>query len=94
MPLLRKQDAFQAETCLDESQSKMNYRSVISVGGDPDKLYECLSPEQMSYDRSGFTIKKTKEGLSFEVDAKDAVAFRATLNAIAQLLIIFEKAKK
>ncbi|HII71400.1 TPA: hypothetical protein HA265_01445 [Candidatus Woesearchaeota archaeon] len=70
------------------------YTATISVKGDPEKLYECLAPEQVEYDRSSFNIKKIKDGLEFEITSKDATALRATLNAISQSLIIFEKAAK
>ncbi|MFC1722524.1 KEOPS complex subunit Pcc1 [Nanoarchaeota archaeon] len=68
--------------------------ATVIAEGDPDKLHECISPEQMSYDRSSFTIKKVDKGLQFDVEAKDPVALRATLNTISQLLIVYEQGKK
>lgn len=72
----------------------MDYTAKLFVKGDPDRLFECLETEETSFDRSSFTIKKKDDGLKFDVEAKDAVALRATLNTISQLLIIFEGARK
>jgi len=72
----------------------MSYFGKITVTGDPEKLYECIAPEEMSYERSSFKIKKTKEGIEFDIEAKDATAFRATLSSISQILLVFEQAKK
>ncbi len=66
----------------------------IFAEGDSDKLYECIIPEQVEYDRSSFKIKKVEGGLEFHVESKDPVALRATLNAISQMLIIYEQGKK
>ncbi|MBW2972219.1 hypothetical protein KY359_04250 [Candidatus Woesearchaeota archaeon] len=73
---------------------KMECTASVFVKGDPDRLLECLSPEETSFDRSSFTITKKEGGVEFDVVAKDAVALRATLNTISQLLIIFEGAAK
>jgi tRNA threonylcarbamoyladenosine modification (KEOPS) complex Pcc1 subunit len=72
----------------------MECSAKVFAKGDPEKLYECLAPEDTKFDRSSFTVKKTEEGVEFDVKAKDAVALRATLNSISQLLIIFEGASK
>jgi len=69
----------------------MSYTATVFAKGDSDKLYECIENEQMSYDRSEYTIKKVEGGIEFHIQSKDAVALRATLNAISQLLIVFEK---
>ncbi|MBW2997236.1 hypothetical protein KY349_02765 [Candidatus Woesearchaeota archaeon] len=72
----------------------MDYTAKIFVKCDPDKLAECLAPEETSFDRSSFTFSKKEGGLEFNIDANDAVALRATLNTISQLLIVFEGARK
>lgn len=74
--------------CLLECNAK------ISVQGDAEKLFECFKPEEMSFERSSFTINKREDGLDFEIAAKDAVALRATINSITQLLTVFEGANK
>ena len=72
----------------------MDYTAKLSVKGNPEKLIECFKPEEKDFDRSSFTINKTEDGVVFDIAAKDAVALRATLNSISQLLIVFEGAKK
>ena len=72
----------------------MECSAKVFAKGDPEKLYECLAAEDTNFERSSFIVKKTKDGVEFDVKAKDAVALRATLNSIAQLLIIFEGARK
>lgn len=72
----------------------MECRAKLFVKAEPEKLTECLAAEETSFDRSSFTITKTKDGVEFDVKASDAVALRATLNSISQLLIVFEGARK
>ena len=67
----------------------MSYSACITAEGDPNKLFDCLKPEIISYDRSSFTIEKTSTGIKFLVESKDPVALRATLNSISQLLKIY-----
>ena len=61
---------------------------------DKPALYECFKPEEMKYDRGCFTVKKQKDHLIFNIQAKDAVALRTILNAICRLLEVQEKAGK
>ena len=69
----------------------MKYNSKIEVSeGD---VYPCFATESISKERSDFRIKKGKNKVIFEVTAKDAVAFRATMNMITQLLTVYEKVK-
>jgi len=70
----------------------MEYTAKLVAKGDPEKLIQCMTPEDTKFDRSSFTISKVKDGVEFDVVAKDAVALRATLNSISQLLIVFEGA--
>lgn len=72
----------------------MSYSAKLFAEGNAEKLYECIISEQTSYNRSSFSITKKENGLEFDITAKDAVALRATLNSISQMLIIFEGAKK
>ena len=94
MSLLRQQDAVQAKAGLYKDQGKMSYSATIFAEGDPEKLYSCFESEETSFDRSSFTIEKTESGIRFSIEAKDAVALRATLNSISQLLIVFQGAKE
>jgi tRNA threonylcarbamoyladenosine modification (KEOPS) complex Pcc1 subunit len=70
----------------------MSYTAKVFAKGDPEKLMKSLEPEETTFDRSSFTIKKTQDGVEFDISAKDAVALRATLNTISQLLIVYDGA--
>jgi tRNA threonylcarbamoyladenosine modification (KEOPS) complex Pcc1 subunit len=73
----------------------MNYSAEIRIKEEPDKVYYYLLPETESKrDRSNFTLKKGDKEVIIDVQAKDAVAFRATINTITQLLSVFQKVKE
>ncbi|MFH1063712.1 MAG: KEOPS complex subunit Pcc1 [Candidatus Woesearchaeota archaeon] len=72
----------------------MDYAAKLFAKGAPGRLLECLVPEETSFDRSSFTVTKKDDGVEFDITANDAVALRATLNSISQLLIVFEGAAK
>ncbi len=72
----------------------MNYSAQIKVGGDAKSLFECFSPEGMQKERSNYKLKKTKNGIVFDIKATDATAFRATAGMITQLLAVYEKMGK
>lgn len=71
----------------------MDYKAEIVIREDPDNIYKCLLPEKISRERSALKIKKGKDGLSISIEAKDAVAFRATINAVMQALAVYSKTK-
>lgn len=71
----------------------MNYKAEIIVKEDPGKAYKCLLPEKISRERSSLSLKKDKESLIISIDAKDAVAFRATMNAVTQALAVHHKTR-
>ena len=94
LPLLRKQDALQRKVSDNKDKGKMNYTAEIKITEDPEKVYDQLLPESKEKkNRSNFTLKKTEKEVIVEVEAEDAVAFRATMNAITQLLAVFHKVK-
>ncbi len=70
----------------------MECTASVFASGDSDRMLGCFAPEETSFDRSSFTIKKVAGGVEFDIKAGDAVALRATLNTISQLLIVFEGA--
>ena len=72
----------------------MDFSADIFVMGDADNLIKALAPEEKSFERSSYSFAKKGDGVEFKIKAKDAVALRATLNSIAQLLIVFEGGKK
>ena len=71
----------------------MDYKAEIIVKEDPDKAYKCLLPEKISRERSSVSLEKGEESLKIRVEAKDAVAFRATMNAVTQALAVHRKMK-
>ena len=91
MPLLREQDTFQVKDSCYKSKGKMNYSVQINVQGNQKSLLECLSPEGIKKERSHYLLKKIKNGVRFDIKAKDATALRATVNMITQLLAVYEK---
>jgi len=71
----------------------MDYTAEIIVKEDPDTAYKCLLPEKISRERSTLKLKKEKGALKITVEARDAVALRATLNAVTQVLAVGTKMK-
>jgi tRNA threonylcarbamoyladenosine modification (KEOPS) complex Pcc1 subunit len=67
--------------------------SITVKDKDSEKLFQIFQPEISKKDRSGFDLKKEKDGLRFMIEAKDSVALRATLNSITKLLTVYEKVK-
>ena len=72
----------------------MNYKAEIIVKEDPGKVYECLLPENISRERSTLEIKKSEDKITITIKAKDAVAFRATINSVSQVLAVYHKMKQ
>ena len=69
----------------------MKCNATIIVEGNVGKLEDCLKPDMVDYDRSSCAVKKSGDKIQFDITAKDAVALRATLNAISQSLAIYER---
>lgn len=56
-------------------------------------VYECFLPEIEKRERSSVKLTKKKDHVEFEIKAEDATAFRATMNGLMKLLLIYEKMK-
>ena len=69
----------------------MKYSLKLSI--KHPKLYDLIKIELDDFksDRSNTKLTKTKDGCEIKVEAKDAVALRASLNSITQLLKVYEK---
>ena len=93
MPLLWQQDVVQATHGLYQGQGKMKCSATVVAEGDSDKIIRCFAPEETKFDRSSFTIEKVDGGVRFNIESNDAVALRATLNTISQLLTVYEGAE-
>jgi len=70
----------------------MNYSAKIEVNENIVDLFESENKE-FTNNRASYKLKKTKNGVLFEISAKDATALRAILNSIAKNLIVYEKVK-
>lgn len=71
----------------------MKIKARIEVEGDAEKIYKAFKPELIKKERSEYTIKKFKNRVVFDITAKDPVALRATMNAITQMLTVYQKMK-
>ncbi len=72
----------------------MDYKAEIKVSEDPENVCKCLLPEKISRERSTLSLEKGKGSLKIKVEAKDAVAFRATMNSVTQALAVYSKTKR
>ena len=94
MPLLWKQDAVQAKNYGNKSKGKMKLRASIKAYGNPKDIAACCKPDMDDQKRSNITITEQEDHVVFDVQAEDATALRATVNAITKLLTVYEKAEK
>jgi tRNA threonylcarbamoyladenosine modification (KEOPS) complex Pcc1 subunit len=72
----------------------MDYKAEITVSEDPENIQKCLEQEKISRERSSVSLEKEGDDLKIKVEAKDAVALRATMNAITQVLAVYAKSKQ
>jgi tRNA threonylcarbamoyladenosine modification (KEOPS) complex Pcc1 subunit len=74
----------------------MTYSAKIRVNQNPEIIYKSFISESKSLKtkRSNYTVKKYKNYVEFEIEAKDSVALRATFNSIIKLLTVYEKINK
>lgn len=72
----------------------MDYTAKIIIKEDPENIQKCLLPEKTSRERSSVKIRKGKESLTVDIEAKDAVAFRAAMNTLTQTLAVYSKTKQ
>lgn len=69
----------------------MIYTVTLSIDGAPPALRDLLCIDQQKAERSEVEILQQKKGLLIRINAEDAVALRATMNTITQLLTVHEK---
>ena len=70
----------------------MRYKAEMDVSGDK-LLYKCFLSEASKKDRSAVKINQKKDGVRFEIEAKDVTAFKASINSIVKLLEVHAKLK-
>lgn len=58
-----------------------------------DALYQAALPELMTTPRTAITAQQEKGAVRFRIESKDATSFRAGMNALIQIITIFEKMK-
>lgn len=69
----------------------MKYSVALKVQGDVEKIAKCFEPEMAKKDRAEFKLRKEKDYVLFEIEAKDSAALRATFNSVTKLLTVYEK---
>ncbi len=71
----------------------MKYELTLSIT-DP-KVFDVIEPEitRFTKDRSTIKINKEESSTNILIKAKDAVALRATIDSICQLLKVYESIK-
>ncbi|MBT3304662.1 hypothetical protein HN592_02085 [Candidatus Woesearchaeota archaeon] len=67
--------------------------AIITIDENVEELYKAIQPEIRKQLRSTIEIEKTDK-LTFKIEANDAVALRATLNSLTQMLSVFHKVKE
>jgi len=69
--------------------------SSIVVDEYAEEIYECITPDLDDVmKRSTLKVSKKEGKIIFDIEAQDIVAFRATTNAVMQLLNVFYKVKE
>jgi len=69
-------------------------KTSIKIDEFINEIYDCIIPDlNNNFKRSKLNVKKNENELTFEIEADDIVAFRATINSITQLLNVFYKTK-
>ena len=71
----------------------MKYTSTIVVSTHAKEIHTLFLAEQLQTinDRAKYELELVDTRLTFRIYAQDAVALRATLNAITKQLSVFEK---
>ncbi len=64
--------------------------ATITVPYD-ERILTLFAPEDKDIGRAHYTLTQKNNTVEFAITAQDAVAMRATLNAITKLLTIWEK---
>jgi len=72
----------------------MDYTAEIKVTEDPENIQKLLLPENITRERSTLSLDISEGVLTLKIEAKDAVAFRATMNAVTQAMAVYSKTKR
>jgi tRNA threonylcarbamoyladenosine modification (KEOPS) complex Pcc1 subunit len=73
----------------------MKLSAEIIIKEDIHNIEKLFEAEEKAFDnqRARYELKKTKQGLIFNITAEDSTALKAVLNSITKLLTVYEKAK-
>ena len=69
----------------------MKCRASISLYEKPKMLYECFLPEINKIKKAELRLRKEKDHLRIDIEAKDPVSLRAMFNSVMKGVTIFEK---
>lgn len=73
----------------------MKYTSLISVKGDSELISKVFASEDREIkDKASYKIRKSRDGVTFAVEAEDSTGLRTALNSITKILTVIEKVKK
>lgn len=73
----------------------MKYNARISVKGDAALIRNVFASEDTKIkEKASYSIKKTLDGMAFDVNAEDSVALRTALNSITKVLTVIEKTRE
>ena len=73
----------------------MKYKSLISVKGDSELISKVFASEDREIkDKASYKIKRSRDGVTFIVEAEDSIGLRTALNSITKILTVIEKMKK
>lgn len=89
MPLLRRKNAVQEKGNCNKSQGKMSYTAAIEVKNPA--LLKLLAVEYKKVKKDRFDVSVDR---NVQISAKDATAFKAILNSVANSIQVFEKMEK
>ncbi len=73
----------------------MKYESTISVKGDNELISKVFASEDRKIkDKAVYQARKSKDKITFTVEAEDSTGLRTALNSITKILTVIEKTRK
>lgn len=88
--LFSKKDLFPPKSKQFEN-TDLTTKIIVKNGVDDlEKLFS-LEDKDFPNKRASYEVKKTKNGLEFDIRATDSVALRSVLNTITKIITVYEK---
>jgi len=93
MPILWLKDTLQAKKNLDKGEGALRFSATIIAEDKNQFIYRSFAPEmdKARQDRSSLELSREGDNAVFKITAEDAVAFRASLNAVSSMLAVICK---